>query len=269
MTVVNADPAVTTTVAATPSAVAPATANPAAATTATSPSTAGEATSSDSFDAASIEEAFGLPAGALKDVKDSDSALSAVREYTDKVTAAGLGLESPFAAPAAPAAPAAVAAPAKQPGQPAAKAGEVETPTYLTKADIDKMFADREQEQQTKQSNAMLAELQRRLDAEVDIWASPKYGVGKQRTVKQIRAKKDLDDLILTHIAGASAMGDSLPVAEVLARRVRLLDDETYKPGVAGAAAVPLGTPGASKAAASEAKEGPRNIHEAVLGRRV
>lgn len=266
MTVVNADPAVTTAVAATPSAVAPATANPAAATTATSPSTAGEATSSDSFDAASIEEAFGLPAGALKDVKDTDSALSAVREYTDKVTAAGLGLESPFAAPAA---PAVVTAPAKQPGQPAVAPAEGEKPTFLTKADIDKMFADRDHEQQTKQSNAMLAELQRRLDAEVDIWASPKYGVGKQRTVKQIRAKKDLDDLILTHIAGASAMGDSLPVAEVLARRVRLLDDETYKPGVAGAAAVPLGTPGASKVAASEAKEGPRNIHEAVLGRRI
>lgn len=245
----------------------PATAAPAtpAATTVTSPSTAAAATSSDSFDAASIEEAFGLPAGTLKDVKDTDSALSAVREYTDKLTVAGLGVESPLGKPAeVPAVPA-----AKQPGQPAAATAEGDKPQYLTKTDLDKLFADREQAQQEKQTTAMLAELQRRLDAEVDTWASPKYGVGKQRTVKQIRAKKDLDDLILTHIGGATVTGTTLPVAEVLARRIRLLDDETYKPTVAGAAVVPLGTPGAAKAVTTENKEGPRNIHEAVLGRRI
>lgn len=267
MTVVTDDPAANatasaaTTTAPVPGAP-PVVLQPGAATTATSQSTGAEATSSNSFDAASIEEAFGLPAGTLKDVKDNDSALSAVREYTDKLTVAGIGVESPLGKPAE--APA-----AKQAGQPAAPPAEGDKPQYLTKADIDKLFADRDKAQQTQQTGAMLTELDRRLEAEINSWASPKYGVGKQRTFKQVKAFNDLKDMIVTHIAGAATTGQQLPIGEVLARRVRLLDDETYKPTVAGAAAVPLGTPGAAKAVTDANKDGPRNIHEAVMKRKI
>lgn len=268
----TADPAATATAsAATTTApvtgAPPAAPQPGAATTATSQSTGAEATSSNSFDAAPIEEAFGLPAGTLKDVKDNDSALSAVDEYINKVTVAGIGLPSPLEQ-AKLAAPVAAAPATPQPGQPAAKPVEGQ-PQYMTRADLDAYYAEKETAQQTAQFNAFMGELDRRLDAEIDSWASPQYGVGKQRNVKQIKAHAEVKDMIKTHIAGAVATGQVLPQAEILARRIRRLEDTTYTPGKPVQAAAPLGTPGAAKAVTTENKDGPRNIHEAVLGRKI
>jgi len=220
-----------------------------------------ESETTEEFDASIFEVEFGLPEGSLKDAKSADDVMAIVRESVDKTLIAGLGQPAPTQQPAAPAgfqsAADVIAKGGKKDGEGAAKlAPEIQAQFEAMQKRIDEL--------EGASQRAVAQDLERRLQKEIDSWKSDKYGSGKTRNFKQARAKKELEELIITHALGFRATGQAIPDVEVLARQVRAFDDDTYKPTAKKPAQTPLGTPGTGKADKGGAKE-PRNIHEALM----
>lgn len=217
------------------------------------------------FNAESLELSFGLPPGSLKDVKDEASALEAVRNFTDKVLTAGLAVGTNTRVSDEPVT-SDTAVSKKQPAE--KKEGEQKS---AASAELDAMRAELAEvkgylaEQQRQHQNQLLAEVDRRLAAEVDSWESAKFGVTGSRNYNQTKAFKQLrDELIPNYLGGAQATGLSIPTIEVVARNVRVHTDDTYKPGQNKAdTSQAMGTPGTRKEANDKAA--PKNIHEALL----
>lgn len=215
----------------------------------------------DNFDAESLEVSFGLPPGSLKDVKDQASALAAVRDLTDKTLVAGLGL------------PASAADDAEQKSEKGGKKPDAaKTKGTPVNEEIEALRAELSEvkgfivEQTKMQKQQLVAEVDRRLDAEVDSWASPKYGVNGSRNYKQTKAYKALrDELVPRYLGGAQTAGVAIPTIEIVARRIRVHDDDTFTPTVTKKAdekEKPLGTPGARR---DPSGKEPNNIHEALM----
>lgn len=221
----------------------------------------------DAFDAESLEISFGLPPGSLKDVKDEAGVIDAVRTMTDKILAAGVGFTPTSADPEVNA--------AKGAAKPAEK--KVETKVDDTKpsgnaeldalrAKVDKLESrDAERVQQTQQS--MKAELDRRIGAKLDSWASPKYGVSGTRNYAQTKAVREFKETLIPNLlSGRQAAG--LPIdstIEVYMEQLRVFDDTDYKPTKKAAdKSAALGTPGAAKGAGKEA-DAPQSIHHALM----
>lgn len=221
---------------------------------------AAEQTDDGAFDAESLEMSFGLPPGSLKDVKDEASALEALKEMTDKTLLAGLGQSFN------PAEEKSAAEIAAENDKAAGKSAEGKKGDE-TKADTEllnrlKALEAREAKREKELTQDRLAEVDRRLIAEVDKWASPKYGVSGSRNYNQTKAVKELrDDLIPNYLGGAQASGLGIPTIEIVARRVRVHSDDTFKPAKKDDKAGSLGTPGKSRDG-NDSKQ-PRNIHAA------
>jgi hypothetical protein len=218
----------------------------------------------DEFNAESLEISFGLPPGSLKDVKDEASAYEAVRTMTDKILAAGVGF-APTTDDAdanatkttttmvAEKKPAAESKTAANPELDALRAEMAEVKGMLTR-----------QTQQTQQQ--MANDLKRRMTDKMDSWASPKYGVKGNRNYKQTQAAKEFEDKLLPNLlAGYQAAG--LPIdqtIETYMERLRVFDDENYKPTKKGAdKSAALGTPGSTKSVGGD--KSPRSIHHALM----
>ena len=219
-----------------------------------------EGNEGDAFDAASYEESFGLPADTLKGVENAEDALEKIREYTDETLTAGLLSDSiKGVADAADDADKGGAS-----DDPPKKAGSKNPELDALRADLKEVkesLAYREKKDQQLQ----FEDINRRGYAEIDTWASPKYGTTKSRNFKQAKAVESLQDLVRTHILGYQAQGKLPPIVEKTLRQVRAHHDEDYKPKTAkkNSDAV-LGSPGA----VNRTKKGddePANIHEALM----
>ena len=212
------------------------------------------------FNPATLEATFGMPAGSLKDCKDQSEALDEIREYTDKVLIAGMGLEH-------------TTGNVQKANE--TKATKAETKATGGNAELDALRAELVEVKQSiaKQTEAqearVLAELDTRISSTIDSWKSPKYGVGKNRNFKQVKATRDLRQLLVTHVAGLQATGEPVVGVEMLLQRVRAFDDETFDPKKAGGAtAHVLGTPGVGKDGLAKGGTNdklPRSIHHALM----
>lgn len=213
--------------------------------------------SENEFDSESLEISFGLPPGSLEDVKDEASALKMLRDHADQTLLAGLVGEQTAAAP--PVSPIAPAPPAKSKDVVADTLdGE---PAMLQRiAALEAKLEDREKQFLSQQ----LADIERRLMVEVDSWTSPKYGVTGTRSYNQTKAMRELVyELIPNYARGARSGGVQLPEPEVIARRIRVHTDESYKPSARKADANTGGTPGQRREPAGSKQ--PRSIHERVF----
>jgi hypothetical protein len=215
----------------------------------------------DAFDSSTFEVEYGLPEGTLKGVTDEESALQAVRDYTDKLLTAGLTVPQQQAAQAIT-------------GQTAAKPADSADKKPSGNVELDALRAELVEVKSTIQQFTQAAqqqqiqELQRRIAAEVDRWDSPKYGKGQARNYNQIKAVRELQELVSTHVAGYVATGRNAPAVESVLRQVRVFHDEGFKPGqqkATPAKQAPLGTPGGQAKAAGDGE--PRSIHHALMGR--
>lgn len=211
------------------------------------------------FNAAEWEAQLGYEEGAFKDCKSVEDVLKVAAESADKTILAGLT------------APAAEAEPTPFPTIDTSKpeTPPVTAPAATGNAEIDAlkqrlglMEAEIKQAKEISQK-AILAEQERRLLKEVDSWASPKYGVGKNRNSNQYRAFQAFVGEMRTYIAGRAAMGQDIPDIEVVARRVRAFH-EGVLPKTPKGKTVPLGTPGTSKA--DKGDKGPKNIYDVIKG---
>lgn len=220
-------------------------------------------TSDDVFDASSYEQSFGLPADTLKGVEDAKSALEAIREYTDKTLTAGLLSDAVGGA---------TVAPADTSADKGAESGDTKKDAAGKNPELDDLRAELSEVKEslaTREKNDYdnrVAEINRRVDSEIDDWASPKYGTSKSRNFKQAKAVKELQDLVGTHIAGSKVQGKNPPVVESLLRQVRTFHDDEYKPAPAKKNSdTPLGSPGTGSRSA-KGDGSPKNIHEALMG---
>lgn len=249
-------------------------------TTPTGSATSADATPADDaaeFDAAELEHAFGLPQGSLKDATDAESALSIIKEHTDKTLIAGLGFAGAAAdAPADPTpAPAKGAAKGAAPAaSKAAEAGQAAASESIEElreriAKLEGALTATAQASKAQQ----LAELDRRMQTEIDSWKSPKYGTGKARNYAQTRAMKNLRELVATQVAGLQATNQPLPVIEKVLQQVRVFDDAESLADLAKQLkgkkpADAVGAPG--KTGKSGKPDGaPKNIHEAFMQSKV
>jgi len=195
----------------------------------------------DAFDPTPFEQEFGLGAGSLKDAKSVDDVLAkiAANPFDD------LFDESDADNPSEPPAP-----------------NEVEA--------LKQQLAELQQQNQSLQQHleshlaAQKAEVARRLDAAIDGFASPKYGVGKNRTLKQVQAAAALREKVERFALGLAHAGEEIPPIEVLAARVRQFDDDTFKPTAKPVDRTPLGTPGTQRGGSQVNGEQPRSIHHAL-----
>lgn len=218
-------------------------------------------TSDDVFDASSYEESFGLPADTLKGVEDAESALKVIREYTDKTLTAGLLSDAVGDKVAAENVEAGKKLDALGAELKASKNPELDV-LRAELSDIKESLAVRDKRDFAMQS----AEIDSRVDLEIDAWASPKYGTSKSRNFNQAKAMKGLQELVKTHIIGLRAEDKQPPVVEKLLRQVRAFDDDEYKPAPANKNSdAVLGSPGTGSRSAKSDGE-PANIHEALMG---
>lgn len=199
-------------------------------------------------------------------MKDEKSAIEAVRSFTDKILTAGLGFASAATTETKVEKPV-----VKAEEKPAEKAAAAATGAN---AEIDSLRAELREvkgmltEQSQRQHQNGLLELDRRVEAKIDSWASPKYGVKGNRNYKQTKAAKEFKDVLIPNLlAGRQAAG--LPInqqIEVYMEQLRLHDDENYTPSKKdGDKSAALGTAGAQKAAAGAAGAAPRSIHQALI----
>lgn len=216
----------------------------------------------DAFDAATLEADYGLPAGTLADAKDEESALEMIRQHTDSVLSAGLtapqstgqateqvmGQEAPKQEGRTP-----------SPGQ-KAPGGNAELDALRAELQEVKSTIQKQQQAQQQEVSQML---QQRAIAEVDNWKSPKYGTSESRTFNQLKALRELDELVNTHLAGCRAQGKQTPNIERVLRQVRAFHDDV-KPAKK-AESKPLGSSGASRQRLGN--EEPGNIHTAMMSR--
>ncbi len=227
----------------------------------------GSSTSDDAFDAPSYEQSFGLPTGTLDGVEDAEGALEAIRGYTDETLTAGL-LSNSIAGVT----PATAAGEGDSKSDAAVKllneavkkeSGNTELDALRAGlAEVKESLAIREK----IDHDTRVAEINRRVDSEIDVWASPKYGTTKSRNFKQAKAMKELQELVETHIAGSNAQGKSPPIVESLLRQVRTFHDDEYKPApVKKNSDAALGSPGTGSRS-TKGDDGPSNIHEALMG---
>lgn len=218
-------------------------------------------TDSGDFNPAEWEAQFGLEEGSLKDCKSVEEVLQAVAEAADKTILAGLTAPTNEANPSD--------FPKTEPEKPATPAQSGTQTQSSGNAEIDAL---KQQlgliQQEIRQSRevaekAILAESERRLNKEIDSWASAKYGVGKNRNSKQYRAYQALVNEMRTYVAGRAALGQSIPDVEIIARQVRAFHDDTFKPTALKLnKQAPLGTPGTSKE--HKGDKGPKNIYEVI-----
>ena len=224
----------------------------------------------EAFDAASYEASFGLPQGELDGVENAEDALVAIRNYTDKTLTAGLGVgQAPNpVVEAAKVAKIANTVPAGKGVPETAIKGASTTPN----PELDELRAELKEVKDSlvatkkRDYDKAVAEINHRVEAEIDKWASPLYGTSKSRNYKQTKSKAELNELIQTHLAGFDVRGKTPPVVESLLRQVRTFHDDTYVPTVERvSAAETLGAPGTGSNIAKKTG-GPANIHEALMG---
>jgi len=245
---------------------------PAAQTGATGTTTTESTPGTDTFDAAQFAADFGLPATEFTEVKDEAAALAKLRDLTDRALTAGIGFsdefvdEEPAPTPAAPASTAAKVAEA------VAKTGEATPPGF---AELQKEVADLKaalSKQATDNEVSLKVQLNKRLAAVVDSWASPKYGVSGSRTYKQTKAFNDFTAQLKELVPGLVKTSQPIPVIETAALRLWSYDDpdgfdasrKGKKGGTAAAAVAPLGTPGQQNSKGTAGADAPGNIHEAL-----
>lgn len=212
------------------------------------------------FDAASFEQDYGMPEGALADAKDEQSALELVRQHADKLLTAGF---------------------ANSASQQSDNAGKETGGTANTQKEqpssgneeIDKLRAKLETvesklEQQEKQRfDAAFQEVSRRAIEEIDKWDTEKYGKTGQRSYNQMKAVRELEELYSTHLAGYTTQGKNPPTIEAVMRQIRAFHDDSgsKKSGSENKKEKPLGTPGTSRSPGGSDNE-PRSIHHAFTG---
>lgn len=222
----------------------------------------GSSTSEGEFDAASYEESFGLPNGTLDGVKDAGGALETIREYTDKTLTAGL-LSNAIDG-VTPAVDGETNGGVDKNDKASAKQESKNPELDALRADlveVKEKLATREK----LDHNTRVAEINNRVDVEMDVWASPKYGTSKSRNYKQASAVKELQGLVQTHIAGFQTQGKQPPVVEKLLRQVRAFHDDEYSPPSAKKnSGEVLGSPGTGSRSAKKDDGEPANIHEAL-----
>jgi hypothetical protein len=221
------------------------------------------------FNAAQFESDFGLAPGSLAGVTDEAAAIVKVREFTDRALTAGIGFESSFVdEDSVPAAPAAAPVSTAEQIAAAAKAGttpglaELQKEVADLKASLAKQSADNEA--------GLKVQLNKRLAAVVDSWASPKYGVAGHRTYKQTKAFNDFTGQLKELVPGLAKTSQPIPVIETAALRLWSYDDpegfdahrKGAKPAEGAAGAAPLGTPGRQTEKGGDLS--PHNIHEAL-----
>lgn len=113
---------------------------------------------------------------------------------------------------------------------------------------------------------AAQAEVQRRLDREIDSWASPTLGVGRSRTrtLKQTEAAAAFRARVHQLVNAVAQSGGAIPTIEEVARTLRPFADPAYRPGAAKSAdRTPLGSPGTNRDAKGGGEQ-PRSIHHAL-----
>jgi len=111
------------------------------------------------------------------------------------------------------------------------------------------------------------ADLDRRVDKEIDSWASPKYGTTKSRNFKQAQSILELRGSVTTYVKGANVEGKPVSPDDVekMLRQVRVFHDDTYKPTPASKNGdASLGSPGTGSRSVKKDDDGPKNIHEAL-----
>lgn len=207
------------------------------------------------FDPVALEATFGLETGALKDCADDAEAFKIIREHTDKVLQAGLGLAEKPATPATPA--------------PKPRAPKEPTVSDLQKEveAVKKQLADQAAALQTSAAR----EVEHRLSTAIDGFKSPKYGVTGARNYQQAKATRDFKNMVSEFVQGLVSSGQQVIPIESIALRLQAVDDADnfdarHKKGAKAKAATqqPVGTPGNQKGGAGDPKA-PRNIHEAML----
>lgn len=201
-----------------------------------------------SFNPAEYEQFFGLPTGSLSDAKDAEEVTKLIQEHTDKVLLAGLGRQQ-------------TSDPAPATSAPDEPVGDKDDPVLQRLAKLEEQL----EAERTASQNRQSQEVDQRAFAEIDRWASPKYGSGEQRTYKQVKAVRELQSEYRTYIAGRAATGLPIPPIEAVLRSVRAFHDDTFSPSLPSTkpATAPLGTPGSGGKSGAATGE-PRNIHEAV-----
>lgn len=116
-----------------------------------------------------------------------------------------------------------------------------------------------------QQEAALYAEIDRRVEDEMDRWESDTFGVRGRRRFEQSEQARLLQKRVKTYLAGALATGETnVPSIEVITRQVRpFVDKAPPADKKEDSKVTPLGTPGGS----AKAPEGerPRNIHEAYM----
>lgn len=220
-----------------------------------------DASEAAEFDAAEWETQYGFEPGALADCKSAEEAIATIAEAADKTILAGLTSK-----PAAEAdgSPFTQTKPDGKDEPGSGKTGNAEIDALkaelnLIKSEIGQSKAAAEQ--------AQLQQLEQRLDREIDKWASPKYGTGKNRNSKQYRQYQGFRDEMRSYVAGKIAMGKAVSNddLEAIARQVRVFHDDTYKPTAQKLAEnqQPLGKPGTSTDMRPGDKQ-PKNIYEVI-----
>lgn len=123
------------------------------------------------------------------------------------------------------------------------------------------------QSQLESQLQQQRAEVARRLDREIDSWASPTLGVGfaRTRTLKQTEAAQQFRNQVHQLVNGLAASGQPIPTIEEIARKLRPLADPSFNPAAKPPAPrEPLGTPGTQRGGSKIGGEQPRTIHHAL-----
>lgn len=231
----------------------------------------GDATTGE-FNPSDLAAEYGIPEEVLKDVKDEDSAVLKIREYTDNLLKASLEAEDeaePVVDPAAPrVAPVQDSVAAKLAANQGKEAPKTDDEVAALKKRLD-AYEQREAWREEAQFAAAQKSVEQRLAARVDSWASPKYGVTGSRDYKQTKAFKEFKQSLLDEFAPSILKKEgAVPTVEVVAERLRSWHDpEGFDSARQGkksdTKATPLGTPGQQLSSADA--EAPRNIHEAYL----
>jgi hypothetical protein len=224
-------------------------------------------TETESYDSRKYEESLGFPAGSLKNCKTEEAALIEIRKLTDAALSAGLGVgtaeesDGPVETTPVDAAP-------KQAPKPTTIEGlQAEIVKLNSRLDIRD---SREAEAHKIASKRAAALIEHRLEAEVDAWASPVFGVKGSRTYAQTRELTKFKDITYDFINGLQTdKGKPVPTIEAVARSCwAYVDPKAFASHVNHKSSkkedqTPLGTPGSSTSPAD--KDSPTNIHSAVF----
>lgn len=112
---------------------------------------------------------------------------------------------------------------------------------------------------------AQRSEIERRMSAAIDAFASPKYGVGRNRNIAQLTATNALREKIRKTVNALAHAGEQIDSIETIAARVRQFDDDSFVLGAKPPAPCePLGTPGVGRGGSKIGGEQPRTIHHAL-----